>query len=461
MPLLRPRDQDADRIAIRSADRAPVSVRALVTRFALAGLVALILVVGGTVVASRRIGTRIGVAEAERVAALSGRGIVEPALTPGVVAGDPAALAELDRIVRRDVLQNSLVRVRIWRPDGTILYADDDRLIGRRFELGQDELELLDNGNVDADVSDLSSPENALESRAQPLLEAYLAIWGPDDTPLLFEAYFRLDSVHRAGRATLTAFLPVVVGALVLLQAVQVPLAWSMAKRLRREQRRREQLLRTALATSDNERRRIAGELHDGVVQDLTGLSFALAAAARRPGDVPAGLTGDAAAQLRRTVQALRTMLVELYPADLAQEGIEGALADLAARIEAQGTEVRLEIDPATADLPPDQCALVYRVAQEALRNVASHARATQVSVALTTESGQVVLVVDDDGGGFDVDMLGERVGDGHVGLRVMADVAEASGASLTLASAPGEGTAVRLVLPRTRPVRAVAGASS
>ncbi len=428
-------------------DRSPVSVRRLVTRFAVAGALALVLVVAGTAIVSRQIGTRVGIEEAERIAVLGGRGIVAPQLTAGVLAGEPAALRELDRIVRRDVLQNSLVRVRIWRPDGTIIYADDDRLIGQRFPLDEDELALLRTGEVDAAVTDLSSAENALESREESLLEAYVPIEAVDGSTLLFEAYFRLDSVDRAGRDTLARFLPIVVGALVLLQAVQLPLAWSMARRLRREQRRREALLQTALATSDNERRRLAGELHDGVVQDLTGLSFALAAAARRPEGADPGLAADAAAQLRRTVQGLRTMLVELYPADLDAEGIEGALADLAARLESQGMEVVVRVDAAAAELPPDARALVYRVAQEAMRNVASHARATRVSVELTAQDGRACLVVDDDGAGFDVDALGDKGPDGHVGLRVMADVAAASGASLTLSSAPGAGTAVRLVI--------------
>ena len=103
-------------------------------------------------------------------------------------------------------------------------------------------------------------------------------------------------------------------------------------------------------------------------------------------------------------------------------------------------------------DLDPTDRALVYRVAQEALRNVAAHAGARRVSVVLRPATGEgggggVELLVDDDGQGFEVDDLEARGTDGHVGLRVMADVAAASGAELVLASAPGAGTAVRLTV--------------
>ena len=113
---------------------------------ALAGLVALVLVIAVTAWASRKVGTDQAIADAQRVTWVSMRGIVEPALDDGLLTADADALDRLDQAVRESVLRGSLVRVKVWRGDGTILYADEPRLIGERFDLGDDELEVLDGG---------------------------------------------------------------------------------------------------------------------------------------------------------------------------------------------------------------------------------------------------------------------------------------------------------------------------
>ena len=121
-------------------------------------------------------------------------------------------------------------------------------------------------------------------------------------------------------------------GALVVLELLQIPLAWSLATRLRQRQREREALLQRALDASDVERRRIASDLHDGVVQDLVGVAFTLAGAARdaefRPGRRPSW--SEAATSVRSSITALRSTLVDIYPPDLVEHGLPAALADLA-----------------------------------------------------------------------------------------------------------------------------------
>ncbi|MEZ5225737.1 MAG: hypothetical protein R2710_03425 [Acidimicrobiales bacterium] len=98
----------------------------------------------------------------------------------------------------------SLVRVKIWSADGTIVYSDEGRLIGEQFELDDESVELLAAGPSDveaqAEVSDLDEPENKYEERAVKLLEVYLPIYTSTGTPLLFEAYFRYEGVAEAGR---------------------------------------------------------------------------------------------------------------------------------------------------------------------------------------------------------------------------------------------------------------------
>jgi two-component system NarL family sensor kinase len=111
--------------------------------------------------------------------------------------------------------------------------------------------------------------------------------------------------------------------------------------------------------------------------------------------------------------------------------------------------EVRLEI-PDAVDLPEDTEALVFRVAQECLRNVTRHADATTVTLRLTParDGGPLVLEIEDDGTGFDPAAMLAEPPEGHFGVRVMADVAASSGATLSVRSAPGAGTCWRLEVP-------------
>ena len=109
---------------------------------------------------------------------------------------------------------------------------------------------------------------------------------------MLFQARLRFDSVAASGRQLWTAFIPVLAVTLVALAALEIPLAVRLERRIRRSQREREQLLQHAIEASDVERRRIAGELNDGLGQQLVGLSMTLSAEADaiEPG---AGRGGD------------------------------------------------------------------------------------------------------------------------------------------------------------------------
>jgi signal transduction histidine kinase len=124
--------------------------------------------------------------------------------------------------------------------------------------------------------------------------------------------------VSASGRRLWTAFAPALIGGLLLLQLVNLPLAHSLVRRLRRGQEEREALLRRALDASQTERRTIAADLHDGVVQDLVAVSYSLSAEARRingdHGGAPSRTLQDGAAKTRDSVRALRTLLVDIYP---------------------------------------------------------------------------------------------------------------------------------------------------
>src|SRR5207237_9490546 len=134
-------------------------------------------------------------------------------------------------------------------------------------------------GRIDADLSNLDEAENRYERPYNKLLEVYVPVHTLGGQRVLFEAYLRYSSIAESGRHIWGSFAPVLVGGLLLLYLVQVPLAWSMARRLRQGQEEQERLLVRAMDASHAERQRIARHLHDGVVPALAGVPYSLAAA--------------------------------------------------------------------------------------------------------------------------------------------------------------------------------------
>ena len=421
-------------------------------RFALAGLIAVI-VVGAIAVFLQRTAARDdAIKDATTLSKLAGNGIVAPAATQHLLDGDPRSIAEMDRLVRSKILtkDGGIVRVKIWDRDGRIVYSDLHSLINQRFELPDDEREALATGDSEAELTHLSRAENRYDELHGKLLEVYLGIRATTGERLLFELYQEQQSVTDTAEKTFLAFAPALIGALLLLQLLQLPLAYRMARSLHDNRQEREALLLRALAASDTERRRIAGDLHDGVVQDLAGTSYALAAAADRiDGEAPevSDALRDGARQTRRSIRQLRSLLVDIYPPDLHRAGLAAALSDLVAPLESRGVQARVDLPPGLR-LEPDAEALMFRTAQEALRNVMAHSDANHVDVSVILENSHAGLTIADDGRGFSPDVAEAAREDGHLGLRVLADMAQDAGGRLDIDSEPGRGTRVSLEVP-------------
>src|SRR5206468_8918619 len=144
----------------------------------------------------RHSATAGAIRQAKDLTALAGRGIVQPLLTPRLVAGDRSALIRLDRTVRRRILHGtSIVRVKLWDAHGRIVYSDASALIGARFPLGADELNVLRRGGIAADASDLTRPENRSERAFKKLVEVYVGVRASDGTRLLYEDYERSSTI--------------------------------------------------------------------------------------------------------------------------------------------------------------------------------------------------------------------------------------------------------------------------
>jgi two-component system, NarL family, sensor kinase len=414
-----------------------------VVQFAVTGTLALLLLGFLAVTLLRNTGKSEAIRDARQTTRLAGEGVVAPAITPALERGDPRAIAAMDRLLKRSVLREPIVRVKVWNASGKIIYSDKHELIGSGYKLGEDELKALQGRTDDAEVSDLSRPENRFERPEKKLLEVYLGIRTPRGHPLLFEAYQRYSSISASGTRLWKRFLPALIGALVLLELAQIPLAWSLARRLQRGQREREALLRRAIDASEHERRRIAQDLHDGVVQTLAGVSFNLAAAAEElpEGSHARAAVEEGAEQARRSVRELRTLLVDIYPPTLQRAGLQAALADLLSGVGDAGCDVHLRVDPPELRLPPETEALLFRAAQESVRNVRAHAGADRLDVSVVQTNGRVALEVADDGRGFDP----AASANGHFGLRILADIARDADAQFEVDSSPGRGTKVRL----------------
>ena len=419
----------------------PGTPAAPVAQFAAAGLAAVVLFLLGSLLVLRELGRREAVRDAGEFAQLVGRGIVEPALANGVLEGEAAALARLDRIVQERVLGERIVRVKLWSPDGRIVYSDEPRLVGSRFALEADKREALRSGETHVEVSDLDAPENRFERGRGSLHEVYTRLRTPDGTPLLFETYQESNAVVATGRDIWVPFAVPLLAGLLLLWLTQVPLALRLARRLRLAQEERES------ATAD-ERRRIAADLHDGVVQDLAGVSYSLNAAANRAPETLAGDLRDAASRTRGVVRQLRTLLVAIHPPNLRSAGLEAALRDRLGSLEAAGVATDLEV-PEELDVGAETEQLLFRAASEAVRNVERHAEASSVRVRVASLDGRVRLEVADDGVGFAPAERDRRRTEGHLGLSLLEDAAGRAGGTLRVESTPGEGTSVTIEVPR------------
>jgi two-component system, NarL family, sensor kinase len=247
----------------------------------------------------------------------------------------------------------------------------------------------------------------------------------------------------------LATFVPVLVATLVALAILMIPIGWILARRVRAAQLERERLMRRALDASDRERRRIAGDVHDGPVQELAGLSMRLAASAEQIDDPSArDAMLDSASAVRGSVRTLRSAIVGIYPPNLQQAGLSASLSDLVARLEPYGIDAALVMDE-PAGFTPEVDAVLYRTCQETLRNVEEHAGARRVRVSVRHERGRAVLEILDDGRGFDRVAADEAREEGHMGLEILQDLARDAEGTLTIGPADdGPGTLVRMEVP-------------
>lgn len=266
-------------------------------------------------------------------------------------------------------------------------------------------------------------------------------VWARDEIGQLAEAFNSMLESLRISRAEVEASHQEV-----LRQNRELA---QLSEELRQKEQIRAQLLEKVITAQEEERKRIARELHDETSQALTSLVVGLKVleGLHDPAQIKAQV-----AELRElataTLESVHGLALELRPSVLDDLGLVAAVQR---HVAAQAKKYNLDVDFHTAGLdgmrlPPETETAVYRIVQEALANVARHSRAASASVVLERRNDTLVAIVEDDGQGFDVDALLAR--EQSLGLHGMRERAFLVGGKLTIESSPGAGTTVFVQVP-------------
>ncbi|HXG41466.1 MAG TPA: ATP-binding protein [Dehalococcoidia bacterium] len=221
----------------------------------------------------------------------------------------------------------------------------------------------------------------------------------------------------------------------------------------RRQQERLRSLSLQVMRAQEEERKRVARDLHDDTAQALTALLVRLKVLERSLSDEGQRREVEELRTLvSHTLEGVRRLAIDLRPSTLDHLGLPAAIATYAEGFSRLwGLPIQLRLQPLRRRLPAEVELAVYRIVQEALTNVAKHAAAKQASVRLYKRNGCLVVRVSDDGRGFDVAAVTAQR-DRGLGIFGMQERAALVGGSLVVRSRPGRGTEVRVAVPLEGP---------
>lgn len=373
--------------------------------------------------------------------------VLEHSMPQALVDGEPAAIEAFDAIIREHIVRPTTAGLALWSPDGRIIYALDPAFTGTQHPLPAGAKQALATQEVVAGLRSNDESDAEVGWSVSSAIEVYAPFTNADGLPFVWEVGLQRDRVtEHANRLVVTLALLTALGTAMLL-TIQGLLARNLVRRHDREQAYRRWLTQRVSEVATVERRQIAADLHDGVVQDLTGIALDLEVPIDTPKDAPPLAPTERTALARRirvAVTVLRGQAAELHPTASSAMDVERSLSDMLGRV-APHIATTLTVDP-DAEVAPNYRWLVFRVAQEALRNVVQHSRATNVVVAVHRAGSTTVVTIDDDGIGFSPEI--DPVEPGHMGLSLLSDMATAAGATVFIRSAPGKGTTIRLEVP-------------
>lgn len=370
---------------------------------------------------------------------------------------DPEAWSEIvDAAVAGTDGGPQIREVKVWRPTGgdraEVLYSTRSEEIGEHSVTGSAD-EIIP-PNEDA-IREVDPQRSADLGPGVDLYEAYVGFTDATGSHFVLEVYKPVRDRGQYRAALLRGWLPISLGGVVLLGVATLPLSLRLSRRVSETERELGSVARHALDAVSEEKRRIGAELHEHVVQDLSGARLLL-------GSLGGGGERSTGAVLDRLddilagdLDVLRGMLDGVHTVEWSGLPFASAVAEWCREIGLDPDRVTCEVEEGV-DLEQAPTRTAFRIVKEALRNVHKHAGEASVVVRATTTGplgspgAELLVAVEDDGCGFATE-TGE-VDDEHAGTRIMTYTAEAVGGSLEVASAPGAGTVVRVRLPQLQP---------
>ena len=426
-------------------------VRVSLARFVLLSALALLVLGVGIRTAGRHIAEQQALEEATARAQAVGKGIGSALVDPGLRAGDPDSIQRVQRALRYRLDDGTFAHVEIFDADGRVLWSDMRTRIGKHVRIDPELRDALHTGVVLPRPPDDEDRLPDAFGDAGDLLDVYVPLTTTQGGAVVFEAYIDSDRIANERNTIAKKTVPIALIGLLLFQLAVLPLAWSLARRIDRARRDQADLVARSLRAWHEERRRLAQDLHDGVVQDLSAVSYSLPTVTAALPDTPEGSAARHTvdrmiAMLQQDLHALRTMVLDLMPTDLHEIGLATALATLADRYIDGSLDITVEVEEGL-DLDEDVTGVVYRVVREGLRNVQKHAGAGHARVTVSQDADTVVVLLTDDGRGLE-----PHEGDEGFGLRLLKAMVDDLGGAVDLFSAPGGGTAMRVRVPARLP---------
>ena len=386
----------------------------------------------------------------------------------------PADVQAFDLLLAETALGSDIVAFKIWAADGTVLYSPNDALIGRTFDVHA-ELEQAFAGNIVAELSDLSKPDNAYEREQwDSLIETYAPVRREDGQQVVAVAEFYQDPVHLLGEirraqsrswlfvgaATLVMYLLLVgivhrVSNIIESQRSELEGNVTRLSVLLAQNRRLQDRMQAAAGrtTALNEKylHRISADLHDGPAQNVSLALLRLEDLDQKAGEQPneaedlntvRSSLDSALTDLRSIARGLRLPEIQdLSPADTARR----VLKDFE---RATGRNVELQLGELPTKAPLSLKITLYRVLQEALANSYRHANGASQMVTMTSNGKDVTLEIVDGGAGFDPQSV---PGDGALGLIGMRERVELLGGRFEVTNRTPNGTRILVCLPLTQ----------
>lgn len=424
-----------------------LALRRALTRFIAAGVLVLLGVGVATVLLAEAISRDVAMRHAKERGITFARVVSGPLVNSGVREGDRDKLAEFSQVMDNRLMDTSIVHITVYDGTGRVIWSDRPGVRGRVVDLDRSVSRLFDTGGVFASPVKFDREAESAPGRTRDVLKVYVSTPDAEGDPIVVESSWSTEHVDEDARAVMVRLAPLPVGALLLFAAVMVPLALSFARRVETAQSQSRRSLQHALSAAELERRRVARDLHDGVMQDVGGAGYALAAAARA---LPMGaqtsrrLIDEVSGLLKDVGDSLRSLLADIYPPNLERDGLSQAVEELGRRAGDEGIEVDVHAGPGTDVLPLDVTRLCYRVVREAMRNVVRHAQASHVHVQILRRADDVVLSVADDGRG----LSSKTPTQDSLGLRLLEDTLHDVGGTLALDSPESGGTVFTATVP-------------